>query len=397
MHCCLAAFYIDDFSYQENILPRIHRELGHDVEILASTETYLDRIRLAYTNSSMYRSRDGIRVTRLPYVRWIPAKLVRKLRIYNGLAKELERFSPNVVFLHDCQFLSVIEVEAYARKTGAIVYVDSHTDHVNSGRSFLSRYVLHGMIYRWCARRIDRVTRWFYATLPVRADFLCEVYGLPASKIRLLPFGADDSRIRDENRADVRACIRAQLSIGADELVFVTGGKIDSRKAIHVLADGFMRLSDEGKLPNTKLVIFGKPEPGLMPILKAAMQHPAVRWVDWVDAKDIFRYFWAGDIAFFPGTHSVLWEEAIGLGVGCVFKRWPGMEHLDIGGNCLFIDETTVGSVQAVMLELHQDGTMRNILQRAALNCGPRVFSYSRIARYAIELEEDSPTQVVAH
>lgn len=36
LHLCLACFYIDGYTYQENILPRINREDGHDVRILAS-------------------------------------------------------------------------------------------------------------------------------------------------------------------------------------------------------------------------------------------------------------------------------------------------------------------------------------------------------------------------
>ena len=42
LHCCLAAFYIDDYGYQENILPKMHKIQGHQVKIVSSTETYID-------------------------------------------------------------------------------------------------------------------------------------------------------------------------------------------------------------------------------------------------------------------------------------------------------------------------------------------------------------------
>lgn len=387
MHCCLAAFYIDDFSYQENVLPRLHRELGHEVEIVASTETYLERVQLGYTQAGSYVSRDGIRVTRLPYVHWLPARLARKLRVYRGLRAELERFRPDVLFLHDCQFLSITTIEAYAREKGAAVYVDCHTDGINSAHNILSRHVLHGMIYRWCARRIDRVARRFYATLPLRAEFLRDVYGLPADKITLLPFGVDDSRIRHGDRQQVRAQTRAAMSIAPNELVFVTGGKIDRRKAIHVLADAFMRVVDDSRLKNAKLVIFGKPEPGLRPALEAAMHHAAIRWVDWVAADDIHRYLWAGDVAIFPGTHSVLWEEAVGLGVACVFRRWHGIEHVDLGGNCIFIDDVDAPTLEQLLLDLANDPARLTRMRDAASTLGPSVFSYNAIARRAIQTD----------
>lgn len=36
LHICLASFYIDNYSYQENLLPIYHKKMGYDVEIIAS-------------------------------------------------------------------------------------------------------------------------------------------------------------------------------------------------------------------------------------------------------------------------------------------------------------------------------------------------------------------------
>ena len=46
LHMCLAAFYIDKYSYQENILPRMHKKQGHEVQIIASVETFVDDVNL---------------------------------------------------------------------------------------------------------------------------------------------------------------------------------------------------------------------------------------------------------------------------------------------------------------------------------------------------------------
>lgn len=384
LHCCLAAFYIDDFSYQENILPRIHAELGHDTRILASTETYLEQVRLGYTNSGSYRNADGLKVTRLPYVRWLPAKLARKLRIYKGVGAVLREFRPDIIFLHDCQFLSIVTVARHARRFGATVYVDCHTDFINSGRNFVSRHVLHGLIYRFCAATIAPVTRRFYATLPLRAEFLRDVYKIPPQQIALLPFGVDDSRIDAARRGEVRASMRADLGIAADELAFIAGGKIDRRKAIHTLLDAFTRLADAGKLPNTRLILFGKAEPALRAAVQAAAQHRSVVYVDWIAAAQLHRYLWAADVAVFPGTHSVLWEEAVGLGLPCVFRRWHGIEHIDLGGNCIMLDEVDESCLSQVLLDIAGDRQRLERMREAASRLGPKHFSYTSIARMAI-------------
>lgn len=392
LHCCLAAFYIDDFSYQENIFPRLHKEFGHDVEILASTETYIDRVRLGYTDPGLHVSRDGISVTRLPYVSWLPGKLVRKLRLYAGLKDHLERFKPDIVFLHDCQFLSITTIARYARRSGATVYVDSHTDFINSGRNFVSRYILHGLIYRFCAKVIEKQARKFYPTLPLRAEFLSEVYGIDKNKIEVLPFGVDDRRIDLTKRDAVRGEMRETLKISQNALVFIAGGKIDRRKGIHSLIEAFCRLVDVGDLPNTYLILFGRPEQVLREQIKAASKHRSVRYVDWLDAKEIYRYLWAADVAIFPGTHSVLWEEAVGLGLPCVFRRWEGIEHVNIGGNCVFLDVVNTSVLEELMLDIAHNPSMVAKMKNVATTLGPKVFSYSEIAKRAIS--DDDATRV---
>ncbi len=387
LHCCLAAFYIDDFGYQENILPRIHRKQGHTVEIVASTETYIERVRLGYVQPGSYISSDGIPVTRLPYVTWLPAPLARKLRLYQGLQQLIERFAPDVLFLHDCQFMDVGIVARYARRHGTTVYVDSHTDWVNSGRNWISRHILHGLLYRACVRQVAPVVRRFYPTLPARAKFLHEVYGVPLQQMQLLPFGADDSTIDHSQRDAVRSSVRHSLGLRDDQLVFVTGGKIDRRKNIHLLIQAFMNGAADRSLGDAVLVVFGKPDAELQEEVAAAQAHPAVRYVGWVAAPEVHRYLWAADVALFPGTHSVLWEEAVGLGVACVFKRWDGIEHVDLGGNCLMLDENSVPVLTAVMVRLAQDAPLRQRLRQVASTQGVKAFSYTEIARRALEPE----------
>jgi hypothetical protein len=47
----------------------------------------------------------------------------------------------------------------------------------------------------------------------------------------------------------------------------------------------------------------------------------AIRYLGWVPSEKVYNYFFAGDLAFFPGTHSVLWEQAVGIGLPCILKN----------------------------------------------------------------------------
>ncbi|MDH4980682.1 glycosyltransferase family 4 protein [Hyphomicrobium sp. D-2] len=384
-HVCLSNFYIDGFGYQENILPKIHKLMGHDVVIIASTESYVNKTQLSYVDPGSYINEHGIWVHRLPYSRYVPQLAQAKIRAYEGLLERLESFQPEVIFIHDVQFWDLLKIRSFAKRTPVRVLADSHTDFVNSARGFVSRRLLHGIYYRNIVRRCRDVIERFYPTLPARGDFMANVYGLDRAKMRLLPFGVDDTALHGLDRAAVRNEMRAALSIPEDACVFVTGGKLDMRKNIHVLVDRFSRLKRAGELPNCHLLVFGKPDDEVRAALLNVECDASVHMMGWVPTAEIFRAFWAADLALFPGTHSVLWEEAIGHGLGAVFHRWRGMEHLDLGGNALFLDDAHPDTLDGVLRDLVSDDCAKiRALKSVAADKGPGTFSYSAIAAQAI-------------
>jgi 1,2-diacylglycerol 3-alpha-glucosyltransferase len=387
LHCCLANFYIDGFGYQENILPREHKRLGHVVEVLASTEVYNATLTMSYDEPSRYLSSDGYWVTRVAYVPWLPKVIVRKLRVYRDVARCLERFKPDLIFLHDLQFLSIFSVLRHCRKHKVRLYIDTHTDEVNSGRSLVSKWILHRILYRLCARAADKVAVRFWATLPLRATFLSRNYGIAPKRISLLPFGADDGRIGAQDRAAVRSSMRRSLGIDDDEFVFVFGGKIDARKNSSRLLRAFAALRTKVPGLRVRLVVFGMPVPAMEAEFRACVTQDSVTHIAWVPAETLFKVFWASDFAIFPGTHSVLWEEAAGLGLPLAVKRWEGITHLDCGGNCLFLERSDESELMEVMERIATDRALHAAMTHVAISKAVREFSYSSIAARAIDAE----------
>lgn len=385
LHCCLAAFYIDNYSYQENILPKFHKKQGYDVRILASTETYNSNVELSYIEPSSYTTPDDISITRIGYIKWLPKAVARKLRIYKGVKQNLYTFKPDVIFMHDCQFLSILTFSNYAKKNKVTIYIDSHTDFVNSGKSWISKNILHKIIYKFCAKTIEKYTTKFYGTLPLRNEFLKDVYAIEPSKIELLPFGADDSLFNWNEKQEIRTELRKQLNINDDTLVFITGGKIDRRKNIHLLLKVWNELKHDNKLPHTKLILFGKPNEEMKSEVEQLIKGQDIIYIDWLPSKEIHKYFFASDLALFPGTHSVLWEEAVGLGLPCIFKKWEGIQHVDLGGNCMFIEEVNGSSIKDVLLKITEDKSTFEEMKEKAELLGPKTFIYSEIARRSIE------------
>ena len=90
----------------------------------------------------------------------------------------------------------------------------------------------------------------------------------------------------------------------------------------------------------------------------------------------------AADFACFPGTHSTLWEQAIGLGLPAIYKRWFEMEHVNVNDNCLLIKgEDENGLIVALTRFLDTD--FRSVITQKAV-IASNSFLYSQIAYKAI-------------
>lgn len=381
VHCCLAAFYIDDAGYQENILPRMHKLQGHDVTILASTETFINNRDLGYLQPSSYLNSDGIPVTRLPYRSGIPNKLVRKLRLYDGIYEHLNRLRPDIIFLHDCQFLGIRDIVRYVKlNPDTRVFVDGHTDFINSARSWPSKWLLHGVIYRHCAKAIEPYTTKFFGVLPARVEFFEKMYGISPSKTDLLVLGVDDTLIDWTQQASIRARIRKSIGLSESDFLLATGGKIDRRKNIHILIHALKRIPHD----ELRLVVCGTPSREMEAEFESLCHDERVRYVGWVDSKRLHEYFMAADLGVFPGTHSVLWEQAVGSGLPCVFRRWEGMQHVDVGGNCCFLNSDSEDELVECLTNLINDKPRLAEMKRVAQTRGTKEFAYTEIAKRAI-------------
>lgn len=381
LHCCLAVFYIDNYGYQENILPKHHKALGYNVKIIASTETYIDNKQLGYVEPKSYINEHGIPVVRLPYTKWLPNSIARKLRIYSNLEKEISDFKPDIIFLHDCQFLSIRKIATFSEKNNCRVYVDSHTDFINSAKNFLSKYLLHKIIYKWCAKKIEPFTSKFYGTLPLRNTFLSEVYGIDNDKIKLLEFGFDDHSVPLDEFPDIRKEIRKELELDKNDTMILAGGKFDGRKNYLELIKAFKSIETN----NCTLFLFGKPSNELEHTFFNEIKHNKIKYLGWLNPLEITKFMIASDLMVFPGTHSVLWEQAVGAGIPCIFKKWDGIQHIDLGGNCLFIEEGSETEILITLNNVIGDKTKLSEMKKVAVSDNRLRFLYSEIAKKSIQ------------
>ena len=378
VHLCLANFYTDGYSYQENMLPKFHQKLGYETEIIASLDTFNKAGQFVqYSGDLAYRNEYDIPVRRLPYRG--PEKLYRILRRYQGVREALEQAKPDMLFIHGCQFSDIDIVADYLKTHPDVkVYVDNHADFNNSATNYLSKNILHRRIWKRCAHVIEPYTSKFYGVVPARVDFLKEMYGLPAHKCDLLVMGADDDAVEQALRPEVRAERRRDYGVSDDDIVIVTGGKIDHNKP-QVLT--LMRVVNSLSDSRVKLIVFGSVADDLKAEFDSSLTDKVIH-IGWRRSEDIYEDFAAADLVAFPGLHSVLWEQSVGMGVPGVFKRIEGFEHIDLGGNCLFFEKDDAQEYTTrILAALNTLDEMKTV----AVAKGMKTFSYREIAKRALE------------
>jgi glycosyltransferase involved in cell wall biosynthesis len=142
---------------------------------------------------------------------------------------------------------------------------------------------------------------------------------------------------------------------------------------------------EEFKEPNVRLIIFGSVSADMKKEFMSEITGNRITYIGWVDSSQVYRYFAISNLVVFPSKHSVLWEQAVGTGVPCIFRDWPGMKHVDVGGNCLFIGDGSVKQIAMAIERCFYDKELYDHMKDAATNRGIRLFSYSSIARRSIE------------
>ena len=383
VHLCLSCFYIDDYSYQENMLPKYHVLQGHDVTVIASLVSFNTKGQLyQLPEESVKTVKEGYKVIRVDYLKPF-YKLNRFIRRYNNTYKLLEAEKPDLIFLHDFSFMDITEVIKYVKKNNSVkVFADCHTDYINSAQTWISKNIFHHFIWRYYGKVLSKYATKFYGVTPLRCDFLRDAYKIDAKKIELLVMGVDDELLEKKNRNLIKRDYAIELGVDATDFIIVTGGKIDQKKNIHLVLEAVINLNRD----KVKLIVFGTVAPEMKQIIDEYLLNDNIIFVGWQNADTILDYFIFADLIVFPGTHSVLWEQAVGVGTPSLFKYWEGMTHVDLGGNCEFLYKDSSEEIEMVINNILTEENKYENMKKVAMDKGLKQFSYSEIAKRAITL-----------
>ena len=328
LHLCLASYYNDGYNYQENVLPRINKEDGHEVRILASTEVFVDNQRLGYVEPSEYVTEYGVPIKRLPYAQIGNHFIQKKVRKYSGVYEEIAKFSPDVIMAHGLTMWSDLDVVRYKKNRPEVkLYADTHTAAYNSGTNWLSLHVLHRGLYRWLTQKtLPHLEKYFYIGEGER-KFAIETYDVPEDIMEFYPLGGVIPSA--EEYLDRRARRRAELGLAEDELLLVHSGKLDALKRTADLLRAFAAVPEL----KAKLAVIGSVPEDMKPVLEPLMAaDPRVTYLGWKSGAELQEYLCACDLYCQPGSVSATMQNAVCCGSPVLlYPHEPYTKHYDYG------------------------------------------------------------------
>jgi hypothetical protein len=374
-HISLLGSVTDGFTYQDNLLPKHHKLMGHDVSIIASQFIYNNSGKIIKDNRSYYINENGIKVYRLKTL--FNTNYNFKFKIYNNLIKTLKEQSPDIIFVHGLQFIDLIRISKFAFKNKLILLADNHSDFTNSASNIFSKILLHKLIWRFIILKSDYAILNYFGVTPVRCTFMMQVYGIDSKKIQLLPLGLDDSVLPVQSFK-----IDYVLKKNDGKKIITTGGKFDNSKSkILDLILSFKKYSNDDFV----LIIFGSINDTLNLEFNSLLSNKII-YIGWLNSSEITYLLTKSSYIVFPGRHSVLWEEALALKKPLLIPKINDYSYLNINGNTAFFDSNNLLGIDFALKTYIFNVQNYNIQIQKALKIDVNQFYYSNIAKKSLSL-----------
>ena len=372
-HICLASYFTENMTYQDNQLTNQNVLDGHDVLVISNASKYVEG-KIVDTGYEDLRMENGIRLVRLPYQRILVRTVTDRLRIVKGLYELLAEFRPDVIMSHNLSYVSVLDVIRYKKDNPQVkFFADTHTSFYNSGRNWVTLHVLHRMLYRYLVQKaIPYLEKFFYVGASDR-EFAREHYGAPLELMEYFPLGGNLLEEKDYNA--YRDHHRKELCLADDEILLIHTGKLDPLKQTKELLEAFAAVPDF----KAKLAIIGSipadQKETLVPLMGADSR---VVYLGWKTASELVGYLCACDLYCQPGSVSATLQNAVCCGSPVMaYPHLPYTEALDYG-NILWVE--TQEDMEKVFLDLAANKTNLEVLRKNSERCARELLDYRMLA-----------------
>lgn len=366
----LAGPFTVGMLYKENWFARAAFEAGDKVTVICSVEKYRDGVvfkgkagRFEYSEYTL------IRIERENLV--FPV-LTDKIRLYRGLEDKIISASPDVIFCNGPQFYNIKQLPKLKKKLPncRIIWGFSVWSG-NSARSALSKYVLHGLIYRsWLKKAVRCVDKIFF-TGEETEQFISEVYRLPMEKAELNELPGETIELCEKQK--IKKDFKVENSLPDDAIIFLHSGKMNKEKKTVGLIREFINTGDE----RFRLYIAGSLDAEIADEFRGLIEKDQrIRYLGFLSGESLMRCLAASDVYLQPGSISQTFQNAICAGCAVVGDDVPNNRKLLNGNGWLIGDES---ELKTVFREISERPCLLEKMSAASVDMAKKRLDYKEL------------------
>lgn len=390
----LMGYFVPELGYQEYYLAKKHKEMGHDVYVIASDLLYpFQNIEKMFKDAGYsYRGRkrkgafsvfDGIKVYWLPH--WIE---YNDFVLCRGVMNTLEKIKPDIVFAHESRQGLSCQAAFYKDRFGFKFVVDQHDfyhdipEKIKTILRAIEYFGFRKFLIDYNFKKADKIIA---VTKPTR-EFLIKTHKVNPKKIELVELGVDIDlfHYREKEAAE----LRKKLGIGKDEVIIIFTGTIYRRKNLELLIKVFNEICRNYK---TRLVIVGEGDKGYMEELKSLANElklgNKIIFNGFAPRKELPAYYSMADIGVWPANNSVSIIEAMACKLPIVMVDWQ-MPHLVSHNNGFKFPFNDKKMLKHYIVKLVKDEKLRREMGKNSCKAATQRYNYQFIAKKFLEAAE---------
>ena len=373
LHICAGNPFTPTMYYKENYFLDANLADGHEAIVLADTTLWQGNQVIETAPCDEYLP-NGVRVIRAAFQSFGHPVLTAKMRKIPNFVQLVVGIAPDVILFHNIYQYGICELNAIrAKLPNCKIYGDVSTSFDNSARTFLSRYVLHGLLYRsWIQKSLPYWDKIFYVS-ELSHDFLRDIYGIPDELLELnaLP-GVIMPLEEKQRRADA---FRIRYQIPPDTIVFFHSGKMDKAKRTVELLRLLQSLDDQ---ISYRLFIAGKFYDDIRQEAEALVSEmESVTFLGFLSQDEMQTALAACDLYLQPGSASQTAQAAICCGTPVVVCGEKVYQHF-VDGNGFLIRDTE--ELREILPHVCAHPELLNQMSQRAYEIASQYLDYRKLA-----------------
>lgn len=368
----LASAYTDGMTYQDQMLVTECIKSGHEVYYISDAHEFANG-KLQTVEAQERVLSNGLHLIQVKYSPFVCKLLTDKLRIVKGIRQKVEKIEPQVIYIHGPSSIALYEVVKYVQSHPSVkLMVDSHTDFYTSGTNWLSRKILHGLLYKRVCKKCLQYADTLLCVSVNCMKFAEEIYKVPKEKLELFFLGGNC--MSEEVHEQMRSKVRKENQWGAAQTVFVQAGKIDEKKCLLEALEVFTKF----KNPNWLYVVIGYIEENIKSRLdELCLKDDRIKYLGWKSGEEVAEYLAACDLYIQPGKVSALAQNAMCAGTAVCLRDFEDYRVL-VKGNGWLVSK--VEELERVFAEIEKDESILKVYGDCSKKLGAEYLDYKLLA-----------------